>query len=515
VTRGCMSRFFARTLAAAAAALLIAAGAGTDARADAARPNIVLIVSDDEDVAIHAHMPKTKALIEDQGTRFDRFFVSYPLCCPSRASILRGQYAHNTGVVGNIPPLDGYATFRDLGREESTLATWLSAAGYRTALVGKYLNGYLAVRDPVPPGWSDWHVADSGAHPSYNYWLNENGRRVFYGEGPEHYLNDVLTTKSVEVIRSAAAADQPFFLYVLPLIPHSPSVAAPRHVGAFADAELPRGPAWDEAEISDKPALIQALPRHAPAVVAHQEAEYRRRLDTMLSLDDMVGAIVDTLAATHELDNTYIIYTSDNGFSIGDHRLPTGKLYPYESNLRVPAVMRGPGVPKGRVVDAMVLNSDLTPSLAELAGVTPPDFVDGRSFLPLFENPQAPWRQSFLIERRQLEPQLANLARKAGVSEPVLDGAAVFDGLRWGDMVYVEYGTGERELYDLAVDPHQLSNLASGADPTLLGALSARVAELAACAGAECRRLEDLPVVLELEVAGAAEPKAPETIAAD
>jgi arylsulfatase A-like enzyme len=506
-----MPRFLARAWIAALAALLIA----LPAAAQAAKPNIVVILTDDEDVAIHAHMPKTRALIEDQGIRFERFFVSYPFCCPSRASILRGQYAHNTGIVGNEPPYGGYAMFRDLGREGSTLATWLRSAGYRTALVGKYLNGYEPERDPVPPGWSDWYVAGSMAHPSYDYRLSENGKPVFYGEDPENYLNDVLTRKGVEVIRAAAAAGQPFFLLVAPLIPHSPAVAAPRHVGTFAQAALPRSPAFEEADVSDKPALIRALPLRDDTAVARLEREYRQRLDSMLSIDDMVGAIVDALAATGELDDTYVLYTSDNGFSMGDHRLAAGKVYPYEPNIRVPAVMRGPGVPKGAALDAIVLNSDLAPTLAQLAGVTPPDFVDGRSFLPLFTDPDAPWRRSILMERRQLEGQMLDVARKHGVSEQDLARATIYNGLRWGDMVYVEYGTGERELYDLAADPHQLSNLAAETDPALLGALSARVAELAACAGAECRRLEDLPVAPHPVVAVTAEPAAPETTLAE
>ena len=211
------------------------------AQAKSNRANIVLIVTDDEDVAAHAFMPKTKALLEDQGTAFANFFISYPWCCPSRASILRGQYGHNTHIVGNAPPWGGFETFRHLGLEESTVATWLHDAGYRTAMAGKYFNRYEPKRDGVPPGWDEWYVGGN-AHASYNYVLNENGQTVQYGSGPEDYLSDVLTGKAVQVIRSSAGAGQPFFLYVLPFNPHSPSVAAPRHDGMFADAELPARP---------------------------------------------------------------------------------------------------------------------------------------------------------------------------------------------------------------------------------------------------------------------------------
>ncbi|MGH6917906.1 MAG: sulfatase-like hydrolase/transferase, partial [Geminicoccaceae bacterium] len=219
-----------RLLVTLAVALSQNQGPAASEPVSAGRPNIVLIMTDDEDVGIHQFMPKTKALLEDRGTTFDNFFVSYPFCCPSRASILRGQYAHNTHIVGNEQPWGGFEKFRLLGLEESTVATWLQAAGYHTAMIGKYLNRYVPERDGVPPGWDEWYVGGN-AHVSYNYLLNENGRTVAYGDGPEDYLNDVLTGKAVQAIRNARAAGQPFFVYVLPFTPHSPSVAAPRHEG--------------------------------------------------------------------------------------------------------------------------------------------------------------------------------------------------------------------------------------------------------------------------------------------
>lgn len=479
--------------AAVALAVLCLGPAAAIARQGPDRPNFVLIVTDDEDVAIHEFMPKTKALIEEQGTRFESFFVSYPFCCPSRASILRGQYAHNTGVLGNEPPWGGYELFHDRGLENSTLATWLQDAGYRTAMAGKYLNRYVPRSDGVPPGWSDWYVGGN-AHRSYDYELNENGRIVRYGSAPHDYLNDVLTAKAAEVIRRAAVAEEPFFLYVLPYTPHSPSIAAPRHAELFAGATLPRTPALGEADVSDKPALIRSLPKLDPARVAALENEYRRRLRSLQAIDDMVETLVDTLAASGLIDDTYVIYSSDNGFHLGQHRLPAGKDFPYEEDIRVPMVMRGPGVPKGARVDALVMNIDLAPTIAELAGVGTPDFVDGRSFLPLLGGSDPAWRHSILIERQQLETQLAALARRQGLSEEQLERAAVFRGLRTASAIYVEYATGERELYDLVADPFQLANMAAEAEPAQLAAFSSRLAELAACAGEQCRTIENLPV---------------------
>jgi N-acetylglucosamine-6-sulfatase len=449
------------------------------AQAESSRANIVLIVTDDEDVAAHAFMPKTKALLENQGTAFENFFISYPWCCPSRASILRGQYGHNTHVVSNEPPWGGFETFRRLGLEESTIATWLHGAGYRTAMLGKYFNGYVG----------------GNAHASYEYLLNENGLTVQYGSGPEDYLSDVLTDKAVQVIRTSAHAEQPFFLYVLPFTPHSPSVAARRHEGMFSDAELPRPPSFDETDVSDKPAFIRRLPPLDQDQIAYLEYEYRRRIASLQAIDDMVGSIVAALGETGQLDNTYVIYTSDNGFHMGEHRLIAGKDTPYEEDIRVPMVMRGPGVSVGARVEALVVNIDLAPTFADIAGVEAPDFVDGRSFLPLLQDPAQPWRDSFLIERRKLEEQLVRQSKFSGLTPEELDQAAVFNGIRTRDLVYVEYGSGERELYDLAEDPHQLANLAEETDPVLVSALSARVVELSECTGAGCRELEDLPLI--------------------
>jgi N-acetylglucosamine-6-sulfatase len=489
-------RIYARLRPTAAVALILALCLSLisgHAQGESSRANIVLIVTDDEDVPAHAFMPKAKALLEDQGTAFENFFISYPWCCPSRASILRGQYGHNTHVVGNEPPWGGFETFRQLGLEESTIATWLHDAGYRTAMLGKYFNRYVPERDGVPPGWDEWYVGGN-AHASYNYVLNENGQTVQYGSGPEDYLGDVLTDKAVQVIRTSAHAEQPFFLYVLPFTPHSPSVAAPRHEGMFADAELPRPPSFDEADVSDKPAFIRRLPPLNQDQIAYLEYEYRRRIASLQAVDDMVESIVTALSESGQLDNTYVIYSSDNGFHMGEHRLIAGKDTPYEEDIRVPMVMRGPGVPVGERVDALVVNIDLAPTFVDIAGIEAPEFVDGRSFLPLLQDPEQPWRESFLIERRRLEEQLVRQSKYTGLTPEELEQTAVFNGLRTSDSLYVEYGSGERELYDLKADPFQLANRIDDIDPALLAALEERLAALARCTADECRRLEDLPL---------------------
>lgn len=450
-----------------------------------ARPNIVFILTDDEDSDLHAFMPRTKALLHDEGTTFDNYFVTYSLCCPSRATTLRGQYPHSTGVRGNTPPLGGFETFRALGRETSTIATWLRDAGYRTAMFGKYLNGYQPAAG-VPPGWSEWYVGGN-AYRGYDYVLNENGTSVSYGRRPEDFLVDVIAHKAADVIRRSAADKTPFFVYVAPFTPHGPSTAAPRHASLFADATLPRSPAFDEADVSDKPAIIRNRSRLRPRMLARLEDVYRRRLRSLQSVDDLVDSLVTALRQTGQLDRTYIVYASDNGFHLGEHRLLQGKNTAYETDIRVPFVVRGPGVPAGKHEDALVLNNDLAPTFAAMAGVRMPEFVEGRSFLPLLTARPASWsRAAFMIERRGGRDAQEELGDTDG-----LFGANSFNALRTRDHTYVEYATGERELYDLRNDPFQLDNIAARAEPALVRRLSAWLKALATCAGEECRAAED------------------------
>ncbi|MHB1069572.1 MAG: sulfatase family protein, partial [Gemmatimonadaceae bacterium] len=465
------------------AAAPVAAAPAAESPVD--RPNIVFILTDDEDTALHAFMPKTKALLHDEGTTFDNYFVTYSLCCPSRATTLRGQYPHSTGVRGNTPPLGGFETFRALGRETSTIATWLRDAGYRTAMFGKYLNGYQPAAG-VPAGWSEWYVGGN-AYRGYDYVLNENGTSVSYGSRPEDVLVDVIAHKAADVIRRSAAAKTPFFLYVSPFTPHGPATAAPRHETLFADATLPRSPAFDEADVSDKPAIIRNRPRLRPRMLARLEDVYRRRLRSLQSVDDLVDSVVTTLRETGQLERTYIIYTSDNGFHLGEHRLLQGKNTAYETDIRVPFVVRGPGVPAGRHEPAMVVNNDLAPTFASMARVPSPDFVEGRSFLSLLSVNPVPWgRAAFMIERRG-----GRDAQEEPGDTDGMFGANSFNALRTRDHTYVEYATGERELYDLRRDPFQLDNIVDRADTALVRRLSAWLKTLATCVGAECRAAED------------------------
>lgn len=455
----------------------------------AVRPNIILILMDDLDVELMTHLPGLKALLADRGTSFRNSFVSTPLCCPSRITLLRGQYSHNTGVLNNQYEYQGsFSTFYQLGRENSTVATWLHDAGYHTGMMGKYLNNYpdYAPTTYIPPGWDEWYGGyEENLYKQYFYSLNENGVIQHYGGAPGHYLGDVLANKAVDFIQRMAGTGSPFFLYFAPTTPHTPAPSAPRHTGAFQEVSAPRSPSFNEVDVSDKPSWVRARPLLSPAAISEIDKLYRRQLQSMLAVEETVQRIIDTLTATNQLQNTYIVFTSDNGFHRGEHRLQPNKRTAYVEDIRVPLIVRGPGVPAGRVLDHAILNTDFAPTFAMLAGVPVPPFVDGRSFVPLLGSSPPPftaWRRNVLIEL--IEHWDGNLS-----SRP--DYRAVWTGT----YEYVEYaGSNERELYDLQSDPYQLNSLHATADRALLTRLSELSAELSKCSGAGCRTLEDTPL---------------------
>lgn len=462
------------------------------------RPNLVFILADDLDVGTFTAIPEFRPLLQDEGTTFSNAFVSLSLCCPSRASILRGQYAHNTGVFWNKGRNGGYARFVATGDEASTVATWLQAGGYDTALLGKYLNGYPDENDKtaVPRGWTEW-VSPSGGNPyaQFGYTLNDNGRLTRHGKAPRDFLEDVLATRASAWIRAEAGADRPFFLYLSSYAPHGPATPASRYEDSYSDARYPRTPAFDEADVTDKPAWIQGRAAFDTAERDRADARYRSRLRSTRALVDTVSAVLTALRETGELDHTWIIFTSDNGFHIGEHRQRAGKNTGYDTDLRVPLVVRGPGVRRGEVDERMVVNIDFAPTLVDLAGVGAPDWVDGRSLVPVLGGAEVPWRSAFLLEHRgpgRADGPAPEVPEPSDPADEGIDGGGVpvFTGIRTARYSYLEYAGGERELYDLAVDPFQLENLARSAPPEVVEPLRRQMEAMRACAGASCRSSE-------------------------
>lgn len=467
------------------------------------RPNIVLILLDDLDAEGVAHMPSVRALLEERGTSFANFFVTTPVCGPARASLLRGQYAHNHGMQANTGANGGFSTFHRLGRQASTVAVWLEAAGYRTAYFGKYLNGFpkgVGARD-VPPGWVEWFGLASKQPSYFDYELNENGRLVAYGQDVEDYSTDVLAGKVSDFVRRTLATGNPFFACVAPLAPHWPAVPAPRHAERFVDEPAPRSPSFNETDTGDKPQWVRETPELSDDQILEIDAQYRQRIRSLQAVDEMVATLVETLEIGGGLENTVLLVTSDNGSFAGEHRLAAGKQAPYEEAIRVPLLVRGPGIAAKHSVAALALNVDLAPTIADLAGVIPPDFVDGRSLVPQLRGEQpAAWRQAFLGEL--FSPIKANDGGSApgdsGESGAGASEVPPYRAVRTADLLYVEYGTGEREFYDLRTDPAQLDNTIMALDPDLQAHLTERLERLTTCAGTTCRTVEDAPLDLPL-----------------
>lgn len=445
------------------------------------RPNIVVLETDDQTLESMKVMERTRRLLGEQGVTFDNNVVSYSLCCPSRSTFLTGQYAHNHTVLGNKPPEGGYYKLDST----NTLAVWLRRAGYNTVHVGKYLNGY-GTRNPaeVPPGWTEWHGSvDPSTYRFYNYTLNENGALTTYcaNAAPACYQTDVYSQKAQEIIRRRAAESQPFFLWVAFLAPHAGGpreaddprglgtpVPAPRHRNMFASTPLPQGPAFNEADVSDKPANIRRLrPLTAQNIEAIRE-NYQQRLESLLAVDEAVEAIVETLRGTGELERTLIVFTSDNGFFHGEHRVRAGKVLLYEPSIRVPLIIRGPGVPKNVHRSQLVANIDLAPTIVDAANASPGRIMDGRTLLPLLGDAGKEYGRDIVIENGP--------------------GANHFSAVRTRHYLYAEYANGDRELYDLARDPDQLQSLHGDATHAALRTeLARRLASLRACKGAACQ----------------------------
>ncbi len=447
------------------------ASSATPAPALGPRPNLVLVLADDLDLETSQLLPRLPIVMGQAGLTFSRAYVTTALCAPSRASILTGQYAHNHGLVYNEPPDGGFPQFR--GKDVSTIATWLKAGGYRTALFGKYLNGYPrgAPDTYVPPGWDEWfgHLSDLEAGRYYSYWMNDNGGVFRYGERPDEYSVDVIARRAVEFVQKSAARSEPFFLYLSPEAPHAPAIPAERHAGEFPREACARNPSFNEDDVRDKPAWVQNMPRLTDADIRQADLFQRGRLRSMRAVEDLIEQVLAALAASGKLENTYVFFTSDNGVLMGEHRGVGRKNNHYEESIHVPFMVRGPGVPAGRTLSQPVLNIDLAPTFAELARVPIPDSVDGRSLLPLLRG-DAPglerWRSDFLVEHFS-----------SGVTSAV----------RTPDVLYAELESNETELYDMAKDPYQLESQHRKAERTMLEPVSRRIAALAACRGASCR----------------------------
>jgi arylsulfatase A-like enzyme len=451
-----------------------------------AAPNVLVIETDDQTVESMRVMQNVNALIGAQGASFTNSFVNYSLCCPSRSTFLTGQYAHNHGVLGNAPPDGGGERFASL-HAGNNLAVWLKRAGYYTALIGKYLRA-RGDDAGVPVGWSEWHEAPVG-YGVYNYPINDGGTLTEHGQAPGDFKQDVLTGKALDFVNRRAPKPKPFFLWLTYGAPHwsppdpNPNVPyncghaakpAPRHAHAFDSEPLPTPPSLNEADVSDKQAAIGAMQQLSENQIADIQRKYRCELESLLSVDEGAKKLLDALDAKGALDDTLVIYTSDNGYFHGEHRIPTGKMRIYEESIRVPLLIRGPGVPEGVAIEPLAINADLAPTIVDVASATRPGLtMDGRPLVPVAQQPELEQGRELLIE----EP---------GVLAGSVWGPG-FEAIRTERYVYAEFVTGETELYDLQSDPFELQSLHQ--DPayeSVKAELADHLHQLQDCAGASC-----------------------------
>jgi N-acetylglucosamine-6-sulfatase len=462
-----------RALVLGVAALLASAA---PAAAQQQKPNVIVIETDDQDAASMKVMEKTNRMIGQAGATFDNNVVSFPLCCPSRATFLTGQYAHNNGITGNDPPRGGYQLFENI----NALPVWLQGSGYYTALVGRFLNHYGKLNPTeIPAGWSEWHAGvDPSTYRYYNYTINHQGTLVYYGDRPEDYQTDVWSSIATELIRRRLPNPKPLFLWLTTMAPHDAgprepedpprfptTVPPPRYKGLYANERLPKPPSFSEWDVSDKPREVRRRRRLAPDDISKIRYAYRQRLETLRGVDDLVSEVVRAIQESGELDNTMIVYTSDNGYMQGEHRIRAGKVFLYEPSLRVPLLMRGPGVPRGIHVQRWSSNVDLAPTILETTGAVAGRVQDGRSLYPLLRDPTLAWGRELLLD------------------------AGSYQGVRTDRYVYAEHTTGEKELYDLENDPYELRNLwkVPSAKP-IWNALAGQLERLRHCQGASCQR---------------------------
>ncbi len=444
----------------------------------ARQPNVVVVMTDDQRADDLSVMPAVRRELARHGTTFANNFATYPLCCPSRTTFMTGEYAHNHGILTNDAPDGGYVGYIAHVDQRRTIGAEMQSAGYRTGYVGKFLNEY-APEDPATDMPRGWDVFDGLFGPTeylmYGWSANENGTMVQPPAGPADYQTTALANLAAGFIRQSAGGPKPFFLTYAPTAPHNAPVVpgqrnpqpAPQDESAFEHRPLPRPPSF-EAPITGEPQRLRA-PQHADRPVAAIASAYRDRLASLLAVDRGVGSLVDTLRSTGELHNTVFVFTSDNGFLLGEHRA-AGKERPYEESVKVPLVIRGPGFPAGVVRDQLVGNMDLMPTILSLARAPWRRGTDGVSLVAQANDPSAWSRRPILYE-----------------------GAAVeglgYHSIRTPRYVYTHYLNGAQELFDLQRDPGELHNVAH--DPTYsatLDALRPLLVQLAKCSGDSCRR---------------------------
>jgi arylsulfatase A-like enzyme len=471
-------------LASVALGSLLAGGAtlvGMEAQGQT-KPNIVFVLTDDQFPGTENAMPALKANVTSEGVKFTNMTSTFPLCCPGRATIQRGQYAHNTKIYGNSLPLGGWDKFKAREEHKSTIATWLDGAGYQTGLFGKYINNYTELT--IPPGWDRWY-AWNGLKMGWTS-VNDQG----HGQPLNPPEADSLVSKNaLEFLDNRLNNAAPVFAFVNFGAMHEPYYHAKIDDDRFKGVGVPRSVAFNEGSVADKPAYLRN-PKLSSSEISELDRGYRNGLRSLMRVDRFVGKASDLLRRKGEMDDTYFVFYTDNGAHFGQHRLPHGKLQPYEEDVNFPLIVRGPGIPHGAKSGKLVGNHDIAPTLARMGGAGFPAFVDGRSFLTLAKDPNVPWSRTAVLSERETNNVTPNK----------------WSMLRMVGKVYTRHEGGAKEYYDLARDPHQVHNaLGDGdttyapPDSTIRAHYEDRLTNLYRCSGHEgpgsCREAEDAPLL--------------------
>jgi N-acetylglucosamine-6-sulfatase len=447
---------------------------------DDPRPNVVLITTDDQALTDLQWMPLTKKWLADEGITFENMISPHPLCCPARAEMMTGQYAQNNGVHTNAGPYGGLDALKD---PDNTLAWWLQSQHYQTGMVGKYLNQYN-VEVGVPRGWDHWNVVTHNGFGYYDYVLYNNGTPKHYGTTDAENSSAVIGADSNALIRTYAKDERPFFIWSSYYAPHglcaenpgcdNPPDAETKYKDLYADVDSPHAakPSFNEKNMSDKPKMVSRLPKYKKS-----EARYLflQRIRALKTVDDAVNATMQTLKDTGELDNTLVLFTSDNGYLVGEHRFH-GKIVPYEEALQVPLLMRGPGLPTGVTRTQPVTTVDLVPTILSATGVSAGRVQDGRNLLP------------FAKDANLVRGDDTALIQAGGMPRAKQVTPWLYKGVRTKRYTFVKWSDGFIELYDRAKDPYQLRNAAGKARYAKVEAeLKHRTKVLRNCAGDQCR----------------------------
>jgi arylsulfatase A-like enzyme len=449
-------------------------------------PNIVFVLTDDLSTNLDQFMP-TVLQMQRTGLTFLHYFVSDSLCCPSRSSIFTGDFPHDDHVFSNVGQRGGFGAFYAHSDEDHTFNLALQQAGYNTAMMGKYLNGYLQSRGSapvpdtyVPPGWNAWDVVGWG-YNEFNYTMNSDGTLQQYGGAPPDYLTNVMEGKGIDFINQSVATGKPFFLELAAFAPHSPYIPAPQDANDFPGLTAPRPPNFDVLP-TNPPGWLAAHQPLTPAQIANIDQVYRLRAQDVQSVDRMMAAIEATLRADGVANNTYVVFSSDNGLHLGQYRLTPGKMTAFDIDVNVPLIVTGPGVPAGATTADMAENVDLAKTFTAIGGTTLPS--DGHSLLGLFHGQQpAGWRNAVLIEHdgARLAPTDPDFQQPSG------GNPTSYEAVRTPDFLYVEYTDGETEFYDLRNDPFELHNIAAQLSPSNRALLHHELETLHHChAGTQC-----------------------------